>query len=169
MNVIMKKLLRILTVLCLAVLTSSCLTHGLKDLKEFSGADITGLQGCYWRYYGTNVNPGSGEKEVLQVRIASGIWTVTNETENSADATFVIQFSDSFPMSERSTFSTKNMVVVFNISQAAVIKPIEGSATLGVPGDWSKPNKYEVRAADGTKKIWTVSLAEIRNGHIVGL
>lgn len=165
----MKKFLRILTAFFLAVFTTSCLDSNLEDLPEFSDAKITGVQGCYWRYYGANTNPGSGEKEVLQVRIASGNWTVLSETDDAAEANFDIQFSTSFPESERSTFSTSKLVVVFNISQAAVIKPLEGSATLGVPGDWSKPNKYEVTAADGSKKIWTVSLDEIFNKEIVGL
>ncbi|WP_410520867.1 DUF5018-related domain-containing protein [Bacteroides cellulosilyticus] len=28
---------------------------------------------------------------------------------------------------------------------------------MGKPGDWSKPNKYEITAADGSKKVWTIT------------
>lgn len=46
------------------------------------------------------------------------------------------------------------------ISTAARIFPIEGSPVLGTPGDWSKENKYEVMAVDGTKKIWTIKVVQ---------
>lgn len=163
----MKKFLNIFTTLMLAVLATSCLERNLEELETFSGADITGLQGCYWRYYGTETNPGSGELEVKQVRIASGHWEVTSETETAAEAQFDIQFNQNFPKDQRPKFTTKQLMVVFNISQAAVIKPIEGAPVLGKPGDWSKPNKYEVTAADGTKKIWTVKLDEILSPEIL--
>lgn len=167
MNAVMKKVLSIFAVLMLAVSVTSCLKNNLEELDTFSGADITGIQGCYWRYYGTGTNPGSGEQEVEQVRILSGNWEVSNETETSAEATFDIQFDGNFPKSQRPKFTTREMIVVFNISQAAVIKPLEGSPELGKPGDWSKANKYEVTAANGKKKIWTVSLDEIFNSYIL--
>lgn len=51
-----------------------------------------------------------------------------------------------------------NVVVIFQLSTAARCEPIEGAPALGVPGDWTKPNKYKVTAADGTTKIWTVTI-----------
>ena len=53
-------------------------------------------------------------------------------------------------------FTESNVVVAVTISTAATIKPINGAPKLGVPGDWSKDNQYEVTAADGTKKTWTI-------------
>ena len=47
-------------------------------------------------------------------------------------------------------------MVAVTISTAATIKPINGAPKLGVPGDWTKDNQYEVTAADGTKKVWTI-------------
>lgn len=163
----MKNLLRIFAALILMAFASSCLENNLEELDEFSDAEITGIQGCYWRYYGTEKNPGSGEQKVEQVRIASGNWEIVNDSETAAEANFDIQFNDNFPKSQRPKFNTKELVVVFNISQAAVITPLEDSAVLGKPGDWSKPNKYEVKAADGKTKIWTVSLDEILNSEIL--
>lgn len=164
----MKKFLRILTAFFLAVFTTSCLDSNLEDLEEFSGAEITGLNNVYYRYISNETNPGSGEPKVLQTRIPNGVWSVSNNTEESASATFVIQFNSNFEQF-KGKLSLKELVVVFNISQGAVIKPIDGSATLGVPGDWSGENKYEVTAANGTKKIWTVKIGEVRNGQYVGL
>ncbi|MDE7236705.1 MAG: hypothetical protein K2N66_02660, partial [Paramuribaculum sp.] len=54
--------------------------------------------------------------------------------------------------------TTSELVVVLNISTAAVIEPLDGAPALGVPGDWSKPNKYQITAANGKKKVWTVTL-----------
>jgi len=48
--------------------------------------------------------------------------------------------------------------VIVNISTAAIVSPIEGAPQFGKPGDWSKPNRYKVKAANGDEQIWTVSL-----------
>ena len=63
-----------------------------------------------------------------------------------------MQASSNFPAEERPKFTMSNVVVSLNISTAAMIQPIDGAAVLGKPGDWSKPNKYEITAADGSKK-----------------
>ena len=48
------------------------------------------------------------------------------------------------------------MVVYVTISTAATMKPINGAPELGVPADWTADHQYEVTAADGTKKTWTI-------------
>ena len=164
----MKKFIGILTAFVLAVFTTSCLESNLEDLPEFSDAEITGLNNVYYRYISDELHPGTQDYKVKQVRIPNGIWTVTSDTEEEASATFVIQFSQSFEQF-KGKLTLEELVVVFNISQGAVIRPIEGSAVLGTPGDWSGENKYEVTAANGKKKIWTVKIGEIRQGQYVGL
>ena len=43
-----------------------------------------------------------------------------------------------------------------DLSTAARITPLNGAPKLGNPGDFSaKEFKYQVTAADGTKKEWT--------------
>ena len=64
----MKKYFTIITACLWAVLLSSCLDVNLEDLEEYSGCDITNGD-VYWRYYGTDKNPGSGETEVKQVHV----------------------------------------------------------------------------------------------------
>lgn len=146
----MRKFLHILTAFLLAVMTTSCLEGGLEELDTYKGNDITSGE-IYWRYYGDNKIPGSGEQEVKQVRLARAV---------QADAetnTFYIRYTTTaLPASEVSKFTQSNVVIAVTISTAAIIKPLNGSPTLGVPGDWSKPNKYEVTAADGSKKEWTI-------------
>lgn len=167
----MKKFLRILAAFFLAVFSTSCLDSNLEDLEEFSGANIKSLNNVYYRYISDEFHEGTQDYKVKQVRIANGNWEVLKNDDETgeAEAQFDIQFSSSFEQFKGKLDMSKDIVVVVNIDQAAIIKPIEGSATLGAPGDWSKPNKYEVTAADGTKKIWTLKIDQIFNPHYVGL
>lgn len=151
----MKKILNILMLLLCAAVTTSCLESNLDDLDTYDGADITGLAGVYYRYYGTETIPASGEVQVKQVSLNYG--NFKSDTD-AATCEFACQLPSNFPSSEKANFSLSNVVVVLNISTAAVIKPVDGAPKLGVPGDWSKPNKYEVTAANGDKKTWTCTL-----------
>lgn len=59
-----------------------------------------------------------------------------------------------------------NVVVSLNISTAAMIQPIDGAAVLGKPGDWSKPNKYEITAADGSKRYGLLQRISYKNNFL---
>lgn len=48
-----------------------------------------------------------------------------------------------------------------SISTAARLTPLDGAPKLGVPGDWSKPNKYLVTAASGAQKEWTIEVIKL--------
>ena len=146
----MKKIFNILAMLFIALFATSCLEHDLEELETYSDCDITSGE-IYWRYYGTDVIPGSGETQVKQVRLARAV-SADQETN-----TFYIRYvTGNLPESEVSKFTQSNVVIAVSISTAAIITPLEGSPKLGVPGDCSKPNKYEVKAANGDKKTWTI-------------
>ena len=146
----MKKFFNIIAALLLAVVSTSCLDSGLEELDTYKDCDITGGE-IYWRYYGTNVIPGSGEVEVKQVRLARAL------EQNLETNTFYIRYTTTnIPEAERGNFTEAKAVVAVTISTAAVMKPIGDAPKLGVPGDWTKDNQYEVTAADGTKKVWTI-------------
>ncbi|WP_373822893.1 hypothetical protein [Bacteroides heparinolyticus] len=150
----MKKLISIITVLLGTIVLTSCLKSDLEELETYTNNDITGLVGVYHRYYGTDIIPGSGEVQVKQARLASGQFKADKET---ATCEFACKIPSNFPESEKNKFSMSQLVVVLNISSAALIEPIQGAPKLGIPGDWSKPNKYVVTAANGAKKTWTVT------------
>lgn len=146
----MKKIFNILAMLFIALFATSCLEHDLEELETYSDCDITSAQ-IYWRYYGSDVIPGSGEVQVKQVALSAGV------SANSETNTFTIRYGKgNLPASEVDKFTQSNVVVTVSISTAAIITPLEGSPKLGVPGDWTKPNKYEVKAANGDKKTWTI-------------
>ncbi|MEG0468180.1 MAG: hypothetical protein RR551_07875, partial [Mucinivorans sp.] len=54
-----------------------------------------------------------------------------------------------------------NLTGIVWLSTAARIIPLNGSPVLGVPGDWTKPNKYEVTAANGSKSVWTITVLSL--------
>ena len=146
----MKKYFYLIAALFVAVLSTSCLESGLEELDEYSGCDITNGN-VYWRYYGDEKIPASGEQQVKQVYLAAA------RTADNENGVYTIRYTTSnIPEAERGTFTESKAVVAVTISTAATIKPINGAPKLGVPGDWTKDNQYEVTAADGTKKVWTI-------------
>lgn len=152
----MKKYLNIAFVLLAAVLLTSCLKSGLRDLDTYSGNDITGIVGVYHRYYSTDKIPASGEYAVRQTALNV---SNTHIDEEAATCEFDVSIPTNFPADEDvSNVSAATMVVVLNISTAAVIKPLNGAPALGAPGDWSRPNQYRITAANGDKKTWTITL-----------
>ena len=146
----MKKYFYLIAAFFVAVLSTSCLESGLEELDEYSGCDI--LNGnVYWRYYGDGKIPASGEQEVKQVYLAA------SRTADNENGIYTIKYvTTNIPEAERGNFTESKAVVAVTISTAATIKPIGDAPKLGVPGDWTKDNQYEVTAADGTKKTWTI-------------
>lgn len=146
----MKKYFYLIAALFVAVLSTSCLESGLEELDEYSGCDITNGN-VYWRYYGEGKIPASGEQEVKQVYLAA------SRTQDVENCVYTIRYvTSNIPEAERGNFTESKAVVAVTISTAATIKPIGDAPKLGVPGDWTKDNQYEVTAADGTKKTWTI-------------
>ncbi len=146
----MKKYLYLIAAMFVAVLSTSCLESGLEDLDEYSGCDITNGN-VLWRWYAGGNIPASGEQQVKQVQLAAA------RTQDAENGVYTIKYVlGNIPEAERGNFTEANAVVEVTISTAAIIKPINGAPKLGVPGDWTKDNQYEVTAADGTKKVWTI-------------
>ena len=146
----MKKYFYLIAAMFVAVLSTSCLESGLDELDEYSGCDITNGN-VYWRYYGDGKISASGEQQVKQVYLAAA------RTQDAENGVYTIRYTTSnIPEAERGNFTESKAVVAVTISTAATIKPIGDAPKLGVPGDWTKDNQYEVTAADGTKKTWTI-------------
>ncbi len=137
------------------VTCTSCIDSNLEDLDTYDGAEITSLYGVFYRYTTSTVMNVSGENQVKQATLS-----VTDRTVDSDAATLTVTCkpSSSFPSDQLANINSTNLIVVVNISTAATIAPLDGAPALGVPGDWSKANKYRVTAADGTTKDWTISV-----------
>lgn len=151
----MKKLMTIAISLLSVFAVSSCLNANLVELDTYSGCEIQGVQGVYHRYYLNSTIPLSGERQVKQTGL-----NVSNVKIDSdaATCTFDVEIPSNFPEDQTSSVDASNLVVIFNISTASVIAPVGNAPTLGVPGNWTASNKYQVTAATGQTKVWTVSL-----------
>jgi len=153
----MKKIKILVLLISSVFCLSSCLHYKLDDLKLYGDANITSIQGVQYRYIGTNINPVNGEAFVEYVTMNESNVKIDND---SATITFEVSKPANFPASEESKLSQNCLVVYVQLSTAARCEPVEGAPALGVPGDWSKPNKYLVTAADGTTKVWTLSISK---------
>lgn len=155
----MKKFFNILVVMFLTIFSTSCIKHDLEDLDIYSGNDIVSVQGIYWRWIEDEKNPGSNENKISQKSLSVND---TNIDKENATADIKFQIPSNFPKDQISKLTAAKLVVILNISPASVIEPVEGAPKLGVPGDWTKSNKYKVTAADGSSKVWTVTVSQIK-------
>ena len=151
----MKKLLNIFAALLVAVVATSCLEHDLETLDVFDGCDITNVQ-CAFRWKTGEIHPGTGAEKVNQVTVRAYKRTyVTDESDPTKGVCTIRYTKQDIPDPYKDT-AEKEMVVYVTLSSAATIKPIGDSPTLGVPADWTADHQYEVTAANGTKKTWTI-------------
>lgn len=157
----MKKYLSIFAVMLMSLFSmTSCLEHGLDDLDAFDAADIENWPVAYYRYYTGDKMAANGEQQVKQVQLTRTDGSYDFDEENVTGNPFfnITVAPNNVPEAEKAKVDAKNLVVVLTISTGSTVEPIEGAPKLGVPGDWSKPNKYKITAANGTSRIWTVTV-----------
>lgn len=156
----MKKYTFILALFSL-VAFSSCLKAGLEDLPEFEDKDISSVPRVEYRFVGDRTSPASNQKIVETVTLNQTPAAVINKDNGTVKISVTVPAATNiFTQTHRDACSSKNVVVSVGISTAARIVPTDGAPQLGVPGDWSKPNKYIVTAADGSTKAWTIEIVK---------
>lgn len=136
---------------------TSCLTGGMDELPEYEDANITSVSAVRYRYISDEQSPAFGQNVVKEVNM-----TYKSDIDMMAASVKIsVTTPANFPESELANLSKSNLLVAVGLSTAARISPTNGSATLGIPGDWSKPNTYTVTAANGTKKDWTIEVVSL--------
>jgi hypothetical protein len=127
-----------------------------EDLPEYDEAEITAVQ-YYYRWASSAKDPITGEPIVKEVRLNT---TSTINSENALIETNVTipAASGDFTEEVRSQVSQSNLCAQVSLSAAARLTPVEGSAALGTPDDWTVERKYKVQAADGKTKVWTIKI-----------
>lgn len=135
---------------------SSCMKAGLEELPLYGDSKISSILGEY-RYYGPQ--SWQGQPLVEYVQLTRSAQTINNDANTIAVTFTVPAASGNFTAAERAKVSLNNIALRFTISAAAIIKPMDGAPTLGVPGNWSGGGKkYRVTAADGTYSDWTITV-----------
>lgn len=142
---------------------SSCLTQGLDELPAFDDAKIVNVF-VEHRYKDNSDEWIDGSNVVKFQKLDISRKFVTAEESGSPYDSIIIEPtipkpSGSFTAEERLNVTLEHIVVYVNISTAAKIEPIDGAPKLGVPGDFSKPRKYKVTAADNkTTSEWVIMI-----------
>ena len=150
----MRKILNVLMLVLATVFCTSCLEGGLEDLPLAGDADIISVRAVSHRWISSDKEPSSGENKEKQASLTQ---KNTVDKENCS-VTIQVSIPDGFPQDQITAVSVSKLVVDLNVSSAARVYPENGSAALGKPADWSKPNQYRIQAANGTEKLWTVTL-----------
>ncbi len=147
----MKKALKYLLTLFVAVFSlTSCLESNLEDLETYNGAEI-----LTFSFECRFIDPESNK---LRVTKMNGDCSVdTDEATVTCDIVVPASNETSLSDEERAQVDLTALVGYCDISTAATLKPLDGAPVLGKIADWSDSEfKYQVTAADGTKKTWTV-------------
>ncbi|MGQ1909448.1 DUF5018-related domain-containing protein [Marinifilum sp. RC60d5] len=151
----MKNLVKYTIILFSMILFTSCLESGLDDLPAYEEANITNFKFEY-RWMGKNGD--NDQLNVYQMEVANTIDTVANTVDCVITVPAV---SDDFPAEQRDLVELTNLVGYCSISNAATISPVGDAPVLGEIKDYSGSDlKYEVVAANGTAKIWTLTISE---------
>ncbi|WP_290797523.1 DUF5018-related domain-containing protein [Flavihumibacter sp. UBA7668] len=151
----------------LIVSMSSCLKSGLDDnLPKFKDAFITDVFMEYRFEDPTATSGGSPVVRIVNLNVSAKQFKKLEDNPGAVtdSAIFDVQVpgaSGSFTEAERTKVNLTNLVFMTNISTAATMSAIEGSPRPGVPGDFSQPRKYQLKAADGSIRVWTVRVNQL--------
>lgn len=153
------KILKYLAMAIVVLTTTSCLKANLEDLPTWGESNITDIRFDY-RYYGSQEwVDGGNVVEYMELKLVDKV--VNKEAKTVTCKVQVPVASGTFTVAEKAKVNLTNIAGILWVSQAARVTPIEGAPILGVAGDWSKPNKYEIMAANGTKSVWVITVTSI--------
>lgn len=150
-------ILGLLILICFSSLSSSCKKE---DLPAYSEAEITKV-GFYHRFAGPNQDAITGENITIQKELSCS-YNIDSEAATVNCVVTVPQANGSFTEAERNKVSQNRLWGYFKVSTACHVTPLNGAPKLGTPGDWTSEHQYELKAADGTKKVWTVRITEMK-------
>lgn len=154
----MKSLSVLFVLIVMGVLVTSCLKNELGTTNA-TAAEISRFQ-LYYKWQDTTIDQQGTANENTRITIRSIELTTTNVIDKKAGTIKVTpKFpANGFPAKYRNTTTTARLWGVASVSYASTIGPINGSPQLGTPGDYSKSVTYEVTAANGSRKIWTITV-----------
>ncbi len=131
---------------------TSCLKKGLPEYPEWDGTNIDNVYVEY-RYNGPEQ---FGGQPIVVIKKLDVVKTVDEPNSTLKLTITVPAASGSFNAAERAKVLQNNLWLYMDISTAATIKPVAGSSKLGDPTNLTVPQQYEVTAANGSKKTWTI-------------
>ncbi|WP_341839602.1 DUF5018-related domain-containing protein [Chitinophaga caseinilytica] len=140
----------------LLFMLTSCLK---KDLPEYPLWDKNEIDNVYVEHRFESDQVYNGKPVVAYQRLNIASKTVDAATNTINIVLTVPAANGSFTDAERAKVSINKLWVYFDISTAATMQGTGGTPRPGDPANASKPLTYEVTAANGQKKTWTVNLS----------
>lgn len=127
-----------------------------QDLPSYDEAEISAFQ-FYHRWASEEKDPITGEPVVKEKRLETKVEIDSDNSIVSVEIQ-VPAASGDFTEAARSGVSLSKLWGQATVSTAARITPLDGGARLGTPDDWTKEKRFEVKAANGDVRIWTVKV-----------
>lgn len=134
---------------------SSCLKKGLPELENW---DLNNIENIYveHRYEGDKVM--NGKPVVAYQRL--NVTRTVDESNGTIDLQIEVpQASGTFTEEIRDKVIQTNLWMYMDISTAAKVAPLGDSPSLGDPIDLTKEHQYQVTAANGSSKVWTIKVS----------
>lgn len=138
--------------ICMPLLTAC----NWEDLPAYEEAEISAVQ-LYHRWASTDKDPITGEPVVKEKRLNCSS-AVDSENAVIKVTVTVPAASGDFTEAVRNQVALNKLWGQVTVSTAARITPINGTANLGTPDDWTQERKFSVKAANGNTKIWTIKV-----------
>lgn len=139
---------------------SSCLKSNLPELPYWEDNFINNVF-VEHRYNG----PKSRYNEPIVVYQKL---TVTNMVVDSVKSRIEFTLTvpspvGTFTAEEKAKVRQNNLWVYIDVSTAATVAPVGNTPPLGDPTDLTKEHTYEVTAANGDKRTWTIAVTSFVN------
>jgi uncharacterized protein DUF5018/uncharacterized protein DUF4361 len=150
---------QLLMVSVISLLMTSCLKRDLPEMKSSSLNNISDFNLIY-KYLDTVIDNAGTAKENTRILVKTvqlnKVRTISSDTVYIAPS-----FPAGFPRKEKAKVTLSNIVGYANIPDAAIISPVSSAPELGKPGNYAAPVRYEVTAANGSKKSWVIAVAPL--------
>ncbi len=144
-----------LTIAAVLLMLSSALTSCKEDeLNLATGNDITDVSSILFRYVAKD-KAGATTLDGITKTIDKNTKTITVKVAPTG------QVIASIYRKVRPELTLKNLALSVSLSSGAKAYPMGDAPELGINGDWSKVNKYKVKALNGDEAIWTIKIDEL--------
>lgn len=147
----------------MVTLCSSCLKKDLPELPLWDTNEITAVNPSYRFLNSARVRNGEPVVESQPITTADVVIDKTNATISLRLIVPGPNTAINFTAAEKAKVVQTNLWFSLNISTAASVQPVEGTAKLGFPTDATKPLKYIVTAANGASRTWTINITSFTN------
>jgi len=144
----------VLMLLCIITFFSSCLKKDLPAYPLWDGTNIDNVV-LEYRFNGALNYGGS---PVVEYKRLAVVKTVVDETSTINLDVTVPAVSGNFTAEERGKVNQNSLIMYFDLSTASSVVPVPGTPKPGELTNLMIPQQYEVTAANGTKRVWTINV-----------